>query len=396
MRIRIRSDRIVAGEELRSGYVYCEDGRISAVTEKELPFDIEYDAAGGYLAAGFVDTHVHGGAGADFTECTEEEAMRAVAFHRSHGTTAMLPTTLASDRERTSRALEVLKGAKEHGAREIAGVHIEGPYLAPSMAGAQNAAFLTDPVEEDYFALLEKFGGFIKKWTYAPERDKNARFCRTLTRYGVLPSAGHTAATYADMVGAFSAGMRSITHLYSCTSTITREGGYRRLGATECAYLFDEVTAELIADGRHVPPELIRLVFKLKGAEHIALVTDAISAAGSGEREGTLNGVPYIVEDGVAKLADRSAFAGSVATTDGLVRECVRAGIPLFEAVRAASETPARMLGLNKGKIEVGYDADLVIFDGDIRIKRVFVGGEAFDGAFSSPSGKKITVSEEL
>lgn len=376
MKIRIRSGRIIAGGKLLSGYVYCEDGKISAVTDRALPFDLEYDAADGYLAAGFVDTHVHGGAGADFTICTEEEAMRAVAFHRAHGTTAMLPTTLASGRERTERALNILQNVRKMGAREIAGVHIEGPYLAPSMAGAQNAAYLTDPVEEDYLALLERFGGFIKKWTYAPERDGGARFCRALKRYGVLPSAGHTAATYADMVRAFSAGMRSITHLYSCTSTITREGGYRRLGAIECAYLFDDLTAELIADGRHVPPELIRLAFKLKGAEHIALVTDAISAAGSGETAGVLNGVPYIVEDGVAKLADRSAFAGSVATMDFLVRECVHAGIPLPDAVRAASETPARTLGLKKGKIEAGYDADLIIFDENVCIKKVFIGGK--------------------
>ena len=289
----------------------------------------------------------------------------------------MLPTTLASDREGTARALSSLRAAKESGLckGEILGAHIEGPYFAPSMAGAQNPRYLTDPIEEDYKALLDEYGGFIKKWSYAPERDKHGKFLRYLLQNGVVPSAGHTAAVFTDMQAAYESGLRCITHLYSCTSTITREKGFRRLGVIECAYYFEDMLVELIADGRHIPPELIRLVFRLKGADKIMLVTDSLSVTGSGAESGTLNGVPYILEDGVAKLSDRSAFAGSIATADRLIATCVGAGIPVECAAQAMSDTPARSLGIRKGLLREGYDADFTVFDDDFKIIRVYSHG---------------------
>ena len=374
---RIRCGRIISDGKIFPGYVYYENGVIAEVSGRDLPCGEEYDAGEFYLAPGFIDTHTHGGADVDFTFCDAQEAIRAADFHFSHGTTTIFPTTLASDYENTARALRELKKAQASGAAkgEIGGAHIEGPYFAPSMAGAQNPKYLTDPVEKDYTRILDEFGGFVKKWSYAPERDRDAKFCRYLIGRGVLASAGHTAAIYDDMLAAYDAGLRCVTHLYSCTSTITREKGFRRLGVIECAYLFEDMDAELISDGKHIPKELIRLVFRLKGAEHIMLVTDSLSIAGSGKTSGELNGVPYIVEDGVAKLADRSAFAGSVATADRLVAECVAAGVPLKDAVRAMTETPARALKLNKGRIAKGYDADFVIFDDKIAVKRVISRG---------------------
>lgn len=376
---RIYCKNILADGGWQEGYVYFENGKIKCVTKRgDLPFDKELDAGNHYCAPGFIDSHTHGALNVDFTSCTEEEAIRAVNYHALHGVTAILPTTLASDYQSTVRALRVLRGAQsDHRAQaQILGVHIEGPYFSLKMAGAQNPEFLTEPVKEDYLRILNEFGSFVKKWSYAPERDRNAEFCRTVARYGVMPSAAHTEAVYRDMVEAVSAGLKGVTHLYSCTSTITREKGYRRLGVTECAYLFRDLYAELIADGRHVPPELIRLVFGLKGAEHIMLVTDSISATGSGEKKGLLNGIPYFVDDGVAKLEDESAFAGSISTMDVLIRECLHAGISLQDAVRSASETPARALGLNKGKIEAGYDADFVLFDREIHVQKTVVGGK--------------------
>lgn len=377
---RIACRHITDGGRIFPGYVYYENGVISAVTTEELPFEAEIDAGENYLSAGFVDTHTHGGAGADYTFCSAEEAVRAANYHFSHGATTLLPTTLASDRARTVRALENLREAAKSDALCgcIAGAHIEGPYFAPSMAGAQNPEYLTDPVREDYEFIADKFGGFVKKWSYAPERDRDGAFCRFLSGRGILASAGHTAAVFEDMKRAYAAGLRSVTHLYSCTSTITREGGFRRLGVIESAYYFDDMYVELIADGRHVPPELIELVFRLKKPGTVVLVSDSLSVAGSGKKEGVLNGVPYVVEDGVAKLADRSGFAGSVATADVLVRTCVSAGVPLAEAVRAMSETPARSLGLRKGRLAAGYDADFVIFDKDINILRVFSRGKEY------------------
>ncbi len=376
---RIRCKNILAGGKPQEGYIYFDGGKIVSVTrEGELPFDGELDTGDCYCAAGFIDVHTHGAVGADFTFCSKEGAIRAVNFHAQHGTTAILPTTLASDYESTAAALRTLQAAQQSGEAkaQILGVHIEGPYFSPQMAGAQNPEYFTDPVEKDYLRILDEFGSFVKKWSYAPERDRYAQFCRTLFQRGVFASARHTNAVYLDMAAAFVAGLKGVTHLYSCTSTITREKGYRRLGVIECAYLFRDLYAELIADGRHIPPELIRLVFEQKGAEHVMLVTDSLSVTGSEEKEGVLNGVPYLVEDRVAKLSDGSAFAGSLATMDMLVRECVRAGVPLEQAVRAASETPARALGLKKGKIVAGYDADFVLLDKELRVQKTIVGGK--------------------
>lgn len=374
---RIYSENLISDGKKFSGYVYFEKGKICAVTDRELPFDREFNAKGMYVCPGFIDTHTHGAVGADFTFCSSEEAVRAANYHFIHGTTTIYPTTLASDYAHTDAALSVLRTAQSSKELlgEIGGAHIEGPYFAPDMAGAQNPAYLTDPKEEDYSRLLEKYAGFIKKWSYAPERDHNAVFCKELKNYGVLPSAGHTSAVYEDMLKGVKNGLRCVTHLYSCTSTITREQGFRRLGVIESAYLLDELFVELIADGKHIPPELIKLVFKLKGADKIMLVTDSLSIAGSKEKYGELNGVPYIVEDGVAKLSDRSAFAGSIATTDRLVAQCVQAGIAIEDAICAMTYTPAKAMGLKKGSLEEGYDADFVLLSKDCTVQRVYSGG---------------------
>ncbi len=383
---RIRSKRILTGNDFFDGYVYHEAGKIKAVTQAELPHDETLDCTDCMVSAGFIDTHVHGGCGVDFTFCSADDVAQAADFHLSHGTTSILPTTLASDRVHTEEALRALQTASTGGKTKanIIGAHIEGPYFARTQAGAQNPRYLTDPVAKDYQCILSQFGGFVKKWSYAPERDHNAAFCRYITECGVVASAGHTAATYKDFCAAYEAGLRSVTHLYSCTSTITRENGFRKLGVTECAYLYDDVYAELIADGRHIPPELIRLVFRQKGAEHIVLVTDCLSIAGSDNSSGQLNGIPFIVEDHVAKLTDRSAFAGSVATMDFLIKECVASGVSLPEAVRAATATPAALLGVSKGKIAVGYDADFVVLDDPFAVKKVIVSGETVYQAIES------------
>lgn len=370
---RIKCKNIVDNGEIFAGYVYFENGQITAVTKEELPFDEEIDAGENFLSAGFIDTHTHGAVGYDFTFCNAEEAIKACDYHFAHGTTTILPTTLASDLQNTTKALNSLRQAKQSNKSKccIAGVHIEGPYFAVEMAGAQNPKYLTDPIENDYKQIIESFGGFIKKWSYAPERDQQAKFCKYLTSHGILASAGHTNAVFEDIKLAYQAGLRSITHLYSCTSTITRKDGFRRLGVVESAYYFDDMYVEVIADGKHLPLELINLIFKLKKEGTIMLVSDSLSIAGSDRNVGTLNGVPYIVEDGVAKLADKSAFAGSVATMDVLIKQCLLAGISLPQIIKAASQTPAEALHLNKGRIAVGFDAEFVIFDKDINILRV-------------------------
>lgn len=259
----------------------------------------------------------------------------------------------------------------------IIGAHLEGPYLSRKQCGAQCADFITAPQDEDYLPLLGQCSDVIARWTYAPENDADARFITALRKYGVVASAGHTDAVYGDMLSAVEHGCRLVTHLYSCTSTVTRDHGFRRLGVIESAYLMDDMFVELICDGKHLPPELIRLIYKIKGADKIALVTDSLALAGTEQTHGFMQSTEFIIEDGVCKLMDRSAFAGSIATTDRLLRVAVHeAGLPLPDAVKMLTSTPAEIMRLHsKGSIAYGMDADFAVFDDRIQIKDVFAKG---------------------
>ena len=230
--------------------------------------------------------------------------------------------------------------------------------------------------QRQYQKMVDRYGKDIARWTYAPENDPEGRFAAYLTEHGILPSAGHTDATYPAIEVALQNGMRLITHLYSCTSTVTRRQGFRSLGVIESAYLLDDLFVEIIADGKHLPPDLIRMIVKIKGIDRVALVTDSLHIAGTDIKEGVMSGTPFIIEEGVARLRDRSAFAGSIATADVLLRTLVldcKFSIP--EAIAMMTSTPAAILGIQKGRLQEGYDADVTAFDDTLTVTDVFVGG---------------------
>ena len=375
---RIKSDKIILEDRILNGYVYFEDGVITNVTAEERPADEVFDMTGYFVSPGFIDIHTHGGGGYRF-EGSTEEIVNGCNFHLKHGTTSICPTVSAAPFASMAESARHIRASMTDPRVKgtVLGVHMEGPYLSAKQAGAQCPTHITPPVEEDYLPFIKENADVITRWTYAPENDTDEKFAKTLQEYGIIASAGHTDAIYDDMRRAFENGCALVTHLYSCTSTITRDHGFRRLGVIETAYLMDDLFVEIICDGKHLPPELIRLIYRIKGADRIALVTDSLALAGTDRTHGFMQDTEFIIEDGVCKLMDRSAFAGSIATADRLVRVAVKeAGISLPDAVRMMTLTPARIMGLtNKGRIAVGMDADLVVFDGDIQVKSVFVKG---------------------
>ena len=379
---RIKSDKIILEDRILDGYLYFENGVITDVTTEERPADKVYDMTGYYVSPGFIDIHTHGGGGYRF-EGSTEEIVHGCNFHLKHGTTAICPTVLAAPFAAMAESAQSIRAAMTDPRVKgtILGVHMEGPYLSAKQAGAQCPTHITPPMEEDYLPFIRENADVIARWTYAPENDTEEKFAKTLKEYGIVASAGHTDAIYGDMRRAYESGCSLVTHLYSCTSTITRDHGFRRLGVIETAYLMDDLFVEIICDGKHLPPELIRLIYKIKGADRIALVTDSLALAGTEQTHGFMQDTEFIIEDGVCKLMDRSAFAGSIATADRLVRVAVKeAGISLPDAVKMMTLTPARIMGLTKkGRLARGMDADITVFDGDIRIQAVFAKGEPTD-----------------
>lgn len=380
---RIKNGKLIQGNQIAEGkYLYYEDAKITNITTEELLFDNEIDAQGNYVSPGFIDLHVHGGNGFEFIDATEEALVQGANIHGLHGTTTIYPTLSAFDLNTTQKALHTIKQYRcsETIIPTIGGVHLEGPYFSPKQCGAQDTTYIREPDAAEYTGLVEQYDGLIRRWSYAPELKGAVTFQNFLNTHHIIGAAGHTDAQYCHMKEAYEHGCKLITHLYSCTSTIVRESGFRKLGVIETAYLYDDITVETIADGCHLPPELLKLIYKLKGEQQICLITDAIRYGGCTDCEATVSGtenVRYIIEDGVAKLADRSAFAGSIATADVLVRTCTqKAGIPLVSAVKMMTENPARVMGLeSKGCLREGCDADIVLFDKDIRVSHVIVSG---------------------
>ncbi|MCW3112828.1 MAG: nagA [Segetibacter sp.] len=368
-----------------NGTVIVSEGIITAVGQGNIEVEnaLEIDAMGKYIAPGFIDIHVHGGGGHDFMDGSELAFLKIAETHARFGTTSMLPTTLTSTREQLLETLQIYEtaNAKNINGSQFLGIHLEGPYFAMNQRGAQDPRYIRDPDPVEYHEILSR-SSIIKRWSAAPELKGALEFSQCLLSKNILPSLAHTDATYDEVIVAFENGYTLATHLYSGMLGVTRKNAYRYAGAVESAFLIDEMDVEIIADGIHLPPPLLKLVYKIKGADKTALITDAMRAAGMPEGESVLgnidNGLKVIVEDGVAKLPDRTAFAGSVATADRLVRSMVfMADVPLIDAIKMITATPARILKVDdkKGSLVVGKDADIVIFNNDIEIGMTIING---------------------
>ena len=370
MKTYVKNARIITGGEIVDGFgVVVENGKIVSIGS-ECPDDcLVVNLDGKYLAPGLIELHCHGGNGYEFIDGTEEAVRGSCELHAAHGTKVIYPTISATDYDTMYRALEVIERIKDDMPLSIPGVHLEGPYFSPEMCGAQNGDIIRMPDEVEYNKLYDRFGSLIKRWDYAPEKDKDRKFLAFLNDRGIVPATAHSAAQYNDVVSAFEGGNRLVTHLYSCTSTVVRESGFIKLGIIESTFLLDGMYAEVISDGCHLPPELMRMIYKIKGADRLCLISDAIRHAGCDVEDGTLTSDGEIIEDGVAKLADRSAFAGSIVTSDALIKRTVSAGIPLESVIKMMTETPAKVMGLvSKGKIAIGFDADFTVLDENLNV----------------------------
>lgn len=383
METALINGRIILGDKIATGVLVLKDGIIKGIAES-VPAGAEViDCDGGYVSPGFIDMHTHGAGGSDFMDGTVEAFLTAARMHAVHGTTLLCPTTLTSTNEILFESFETYrKAVKENkeGAR-FGGMHLEGPYFSPRFAGAQDPRYLRNPEPSEYMEILDRCPDLVR-WSFAPELEGAPEFAAELRRRGIVASIGHTDATFEDCDAAYKAGATMMTHFYSCMSTISRRNAYRYAGTIEYGYWQDGMKVEIIADGIHVPKDLLHLLLKIKGVGNISLVTDSMRAAGMPEGKSVLgslsDGQEVIVEDGVAKLMDRSAFAGSVATTDRLVRTMVKtAGCTVSDAVRMMTENPAKVLGIydRKGSLDPGKDADVVIFNDDIKVARTIIGG---------------------
>jgi N-acetylglucosamine-6-phosphate deacetylase len=368
-----------------NGSILVEGGVITAIADHdlEMPEAKTIDAGGRYVSPGFIDIHVHGGGGYDFMDNTVEAFLEIAKLHARFGTTAMFPTTLTGPTEDIIKTLEIFEEAaplNEKGA-QLMGIHLEGPYFAMNQRGAQDPKWIRDPDPEEYEYIVSRSIS-IKRWSAAPELKGAIPFGRYLKSKGILVSYAHTDAIYEEVMVAFENGYTLATHLYSGMSGVTRRNAFRYAGAVESAFIIDEMNVEIIADGVHLPPPLLKLICKIKGPDKIALITDAMRAAGMPAGESIIgnihSGLKVIVEDGVSKLPDRSSFAGSVATADRLVRTMINmAGVSLIDAIKMITQTPAAIMNISdrKGSLSVGKDADIVIFDENISIYTTMIKG---------------------
>ena len=368
--------------------VEMADGKITRLypTGAMPPVGEVYDADGLFVSAGFIDIHVHGGGNGDFNDESVDSYEKALDCHMRHGTTALCPTIVAAAPDMLAGAAEAYETVLPRCGVELPsmlGYHLEGPFIAPEQAGALDPAYIYPPTEANCRALMEACKKRIRIWTIAPELSGALALAPLLLSEGILLSAGHTNAQYAHMEAAAQAGFTMATHLYSAMSAFTRVEGKRVPGAIEAVLVLDGLAAEIIADGQHLPKEFLKLIVRAKGVDKLILVTDAMRAAGMPPGEyilGSLrSGRPVPVDELIAHTSDYTAFAGSIATADRLIRTMRdEAGVPLHEAVRMLTVNPARAVGISsrKGILAPGMDADVVLFDDDIRMKGVWLQGE--------------------
>lgn len=380
----IRGAKVVTNQGvMAAGAVRLQGSRILDIRSSDsAPFkdgDTVMDASGCWLLPGFIDLHVHGGNGAEFMDGTREAFARIARFHARYGTTAMLATTVTAPLKRLEHIMAVARDYVQQPDPQgawMAGVHLEGPFLNPKRAGAQQAAHMVLPDPDWVTGITERFPGLLRLMTLAPELPGSLNLIRLLADRGITASCGHTDASYEQTMAAADAGLTHAAHVFNGMTGLH----HRNPGVVGAILEEERIVAEVIADGHHVHPAAIRLLARCKGSHGLVLITDAISAAGLPDGAYRLGELDVTVKEGVARLTRGGNLAGSTLTMLEAFRYAVKTvGLSIPEASRMASANPARQIGLDRitGAIEPGKRADLVLLDGDLNIRQVWIGGRS-------------------
>ena len=362
---------------LEGGSLILSDSKVLEITNSDLPRvgATIIDVKGDYILPGFVAMNIHGGGGMAYKEGTRKAFDTANEVHLRHGATTIFPTIYTAKTEKIYNSIKVCEEIMKEGNTPVKGIHVAGPYFNPNMVksfpGAKN------PCKEEYSAILASTN-CIKRWDLSPELDGAFEMAKILKWKNIVAAITHTQAEFQVVKEAHEAGFTHVSQLYNAMPGFHKRGEYKYEGTVESVFLLDDMSVEVTADGKHLPATILRLVFKLKGVEKMCLVTNALKYAGyDGDPEPDSD---FIIEDGVCKLKDHSSLAGSIATMDRVIRVAVEAGISLEDAVRMATETPARIMGCfdQVGSLEEGKDADVVIMNKDLEITGVWTQGVKF------------------
>lgn len=370
---------------IKDGTVVIEGSKIMDVGPRggvqEPANAVIIDAGGNYIVPGFIDIHVHGSNGADMLDATPAALEAMSSFFVTRGVTAFVGTMVTAPQGNLLAGLENTRRVIANGGlpgAEILGVHQEGPFLNPAQKGCHPERLLVTPTPERYEPYLE-YSDVLVMMTLAPELEGAIGLIQALRKAGVVASMGHTHGIIRELLPGIEAGLTHAVHSFCNMSTLRRDNLKRVAGAAETILYDDRLTTELIADGWHVGDTLMKLVVKVKGLERVCWVTDAMSAAGMPPGRYFIGGVEAVVEHGIARLPDNSAYASSVTTLDVCVRNGVkRLELGLPDSVRMATLTPAKIVGVEdrKGRLESGFDADVVIIDDHATVQLTIARGK--------------------
>jgi len=383
-KIALVNGRVVFPDAVTQGKaVVIERGKIAGIADAgALGSEVEkIDVGGRIITPGLIDIHTHGALGHTFNEPTQEAFGAITRENARRGVTALLATMATAPIPDLARCFDFTRNwmRDSNGGAQILGAHLESPYINPAQKGALDPNNIRLPNDGSADALLE-YRDVLKIFVLAPEQPGALDLVSKLARAGIIPAAGHSSAKDEEVRAAMKLGLQHVTHIWSAMSSVVREGPWRKPGLLEAALTFDGLTVEMICDNKHLPLTLMQLAYKCIGADRLCAISDATSGAGlpQGARF-AMGGMEYEVRDGVGMMFDRSAFAGSTTLVNEMIPILTEiVGVPLVEAIRMLTLTPAHVIGVDnrKGSIALGKDADIAIFNDDWSAWRVMIGGQ--------------------